>query len=75
MKEISQAVKKAALKHGLGIMEYIGKVDGSEVYSEHREETEDGLLTPTGLPCLILLTGETVELVAGLDALKLLDRL
>lgn len=52
--------------------EYLGSIDGSEVYREHQGENNPD---PTGLPTLILWNGNTAKVVSGTDSLQLLSRL
>ncbi len=73
--EIPKIVLDYAEKHGFGDIEYVGTVNGSQVYGEVHNEDENGLFAPTGLPCFILLKDGKTECVDGLDALKLLGSL
>lgn len=75
MSKIPKIVLSEAEKHGLCEMEYIGEIDGTQVYGEVGEVDEDGFPIPTGLPCLILLKDGKTELVGGTEALRLLGRL
>jgi hypothetical protein len=52
--------------------EYIGSIDGSEVYCEHQSDNDPA---PTGLPTLILWNGNKAKVVSGTDSLHLLSRL
>lgn len=72
--DIPKIVLDAAHKHGLGEMEYIGNVDGAQVYGERGQVDEDGFPIPTGLPCLILLKDGKTDFVGGVEALQLLGR-
>lgn len=74
MKKIPKIVEEYASKHGLCEMEYVGEIDGSQVYKEINEVDEDGFPVPTGLPCLILLKDGETKFVGGIEALELLGR-
>ena len=72
-KTTPQEVIAAAKKIFCGEAEFVGVVDGSEVYAEHKEESETP--EPTGLPIFILWNGYKTKVVSGLDSLDLLSRL
>ena len=66
-KTIPKEVTARAEKLFCGEAEFVGVVDGSEVYAEHTEESETP--DPTGLPTYILWDGRKVKVVSGLDSL------
>lgn len=71
--EVPKIVKEAAKRHGLLNMEYIGHVGDAQVFTEVNPADVNGVVAPTGLPCLILLEKDETKLVDGLDALDILD--
>ena len=72
-KTIPNEVTALAGKLFCGEAELVGVVDRSEIYAEHREESEKP--DPTGLPTYILWNGHKTKVVSGLDSLDLLSRL
>ena len=71
--EVPKAVKEAAKQHKLLNMEYIGHIGDTQVFAEVNPVDKNGIVAPTGLPCLILLEKDEIKFVAGLDALDVLD--
>lgn len=75
MEKIPITVTREAEKRGLGKMQFLGTVDGSQVYGEIHGKDENGLSVPTGLPCFILLKNGKTDFVSGTEALRLLGSL
>ncbi len=71
-KKIPNAVREKAEKIYCNGIEYLGSLDGFEVYNEHVDEQE--MPEPTGLPVLILWDGTQVKIVDGIESLNLLSR-
>ena len=70
MKNIPDQVKLLAEQEFSSEPEYTGTIDGSDVYTEHKEESEAP--APTGMPVAILWDGSHAKLVEGIEALNLL---
>lgn len=71
-KTVPNAVREKAEKIYCNDVEYIGKLDGLEVYREQADEQDTP--EPTGLPVLILWDGNRVKTVSGIESLDLLSR-
>lgn len=73
-KSIPNEVKRIADREACNSINYLGNLDGVEVYSLG-EVDENGDPIPNGLPFLALWDGERVETVCGEESLDLLSRL
>lgn len=71
--EVPQIIKDEAKKHKLLQMEYVGMYGNAQVYAEVNPIDEEGVVEPTGLPCLLLLENDVVKPVYGFDAFDVLD--
>lgn len=71
-RKIPNAVIEKAEKIYCNDAEYIGKLDGFEVYREQADEQDTP--EPTGLPALILWDGNQAKIVEGIESLDLLSR-
>ena len=71
--EVPKIVKEAAKRHGLLEMEYIGHIGDAQVFAEVNPADANGVVAPTGLPCLILLEKDETKLVHGLESFDILD--
>jgi len=71
-KRIPNVVREKAEKIYCNDVEYIGELDGFEVYREQSDEQDTP--EPTGLPALILWDGKQAKIVDGIESLDLLSR-
>lgn len=69
--KIPKIIQIAAEKRGWNSINYIGKRWGKDAFTMGYID-EFGEVAPTGLPTIYLTDGKTIEVVGGIDGLKLL---
>lgn len=71
METIPEIISQKALEMGFNAIEYIGEREGAQAFSAGCIDN-NGEPIPMGLPTVLLLKGNNVEAVTGLNALDLL---
>lgn len=72
--KIPQIVHRTAQQHGFNSVDYVGVIDGSQVFG-CSNIGNDGLAVPQGLPTLILLKNGETKFINGNEGLELARRL
>ena len=73
-KRIPKEVKAIADQECCNQIEYIGQLDGKDVFGICQVD-DTGLPLPTGLPNIVLWDGKKGEVVTGKQSMSLLSRL
>ena len=73
MKNIPDIVKKVASDNGYNSVEFIGEIEGAQVYGMGIIG-KNNIPEPIGLPELVLLRNGETQIASGEEALKLLAR-
>lgn len=71
METIPEIISQKAHEMGFNAIEYIGEREGAQAFSAGCIDS-NGEPIPMGLPTVLLLKGNNVEAVTGLNALDLL---
>lgn len=69
--DIPTIIRECAYDNGFNAIEYQGKAEGAEVYSVGCVD-EDGEPMPTGMPTLLLLKSDKIEMMNGFESLHFL---